>query len=108
MNPCKENKRLRHKAAINVWENEGGTSGRDSIDRQYGRRVEADRSWTVYHAFTGVPACADGETMTGLSRSDATDSMLTLNRRNDRRRKDRGDLATCRHHAPSTTKDRRT
>ena len=66
--------------------------GRDSMDHQYGRRIEADRSWTVYHVFTGVPAHADGQTMTGLSRSDATDGMLSLNRRNDGRRKDRGSL----------------
>ena len=53
-----------------------------SLDRQYGRRIEADRSWTVYHVFTGVPAHADGQIMTGLSRSDATDGMLSLNGRN--------------------------
>ena len=105
MNPCKENKQLRHKTAIDVRENEGGTPGRDPIDRQYGRRVEADRSWTVYHAFTGVPARTDGETMTGLSRSDATDGMLALNRRNEGLRKDRSDLATRKRPAPSATED---
>ena len=42
--------------AIDIWENEGGAPGRDSMDHQYGRRIETDRSWTVYHVFTGVPA----------------------------------------------------
>lgn len=73
---------LRNVLAIGIWENEGGAPARDSHDRQYGRRIEADRSWTVYHVFTGVPAHADGEAMTGLTRSDATHGMLSLNRRN--------------------------
>lgn len=62
---------------INSREGYGGPQ-----DHQYGRRVEADRSWTVYHVFTGVPAdCGGGGAMTGLSRTDATDRMLRLNRR---------------------------
>lgn len=48
-------------------------------DHQYGRRVEADRSWTVYHVFTGVPANCGGGAMTGLSRTEATVRMLRLN-----------------------------
>ena len=36
---------------------------------QYGRRVEADRSWPVYHVFTGVPAREHDRPMTGLCRS---------------------------------------
>ncbi|RRI01401.1 hypothetical protein EH240_15385 [Mesorhizobium tamadayense] len=60
---------------------------RDAPDRQYGRRVEADRSWNVYHVFSGIPAHEDGAVMTGLSRSDATRSMLSLNLRNAERRK---------------------
>lgn len=76
-----ETDRQRNAAGLAVWENEGGTSGRDFADRQYGRRVEADRSWTVYHVFSGIPALVDGGAMTGLSRSDATRSMLSLNQR---------------------------
>lgn len=75
--------------ALGAWENEGGSPGRDSMDHQYGRRIEADRSWTVYHVFTGVPAHAGGQTMIGLSRSDATSGMVSLNRRNERRRSER-------------------
>ena len=49
-------------------------------DHVYGRRVEADRSWTVYHVFTGIPARTGSGAMTGLSRIDATDRMMSLNR----------------------------
>lgn len=66
--------------AIGTWENEGGAPGRPPMDGQFGRRVETDRSWTVYHAFTGVPARVGGDAMVGLSRSDATDGMMSLNR----------------------------
>jgi len=64
-----------------------GVSGHDFRDRQYGRRVEADRSWTVYHVFTGIPAHIDGAQLIGLTRMRATESMLDLNRRNAEARK---------------------
>jgi hypothetical protein len=47
---------LTHKTAnfaIDRWENEGGAHGQESPDLHYGRRVGADRSWTVYHVFRG-------------------------------------------------------
>ncbi|MFK0692730.1 hypothetical protein ACFX5Q_31930 [Mesorhizobium sp. IMUNJ 23033] len=84
-----ETDRQRNAAALRIWENEGGAPGRDFTNRQYGRRVEADRSWTVYHVFTGIPAHEDGVAMTGLNRSDATRSMLSLNQRNAERRRAR-------------------
>jgi hypothetical protein len=65
--------------AISVWENEGGSQAPDTPDGQFGRRVEMDRSWTIYHVFTGVPARVDGSALTDLSRSAATDGMLSLN-----------------------------
>jgi len=68
--------------AIEIWENEGGTLGPAVADPFYGRRVEADKSWAVYHAFTGEAARIGGETMTGLSRSQATDRMMSLNHLN--------------------------
>src|ERR1700744_587878 len=89
MNDHGEAELRRHALAIGIWENEGGTSVSDPLDQQYGRRVEADRSWTVYHVFTGVPAHIDDSAMTGLSRSGATDRMLSLNHRNAHRRKER-------------------
>ena len=82
-----ETDRQRNAAGLAVWDNEGGASGRDFADRQYGRRVEADRTWTVYNVFSGIPALIDGGAMTGLSRSDATRSMLSLNQRNAERRR---------------------
>ena len=82
--------RLRNRLALSVWENEGGAPGGGTLGGQYGRRIEADRSWTVYHVFTGIPANARGQAMTGLSRIAATDGMLSLNRRNQVRLEGRG------------------
>lgn len=64
----------------------------DALDEQYGRRVEADRSWTVYHVFTGVTALFGGDAMIGLTRSAATSGMLSLNSRNVQRRRERAGL----------------
>jgi hypothetical protein len=79
----------RRALAISVWENEGGARAPDTPDGQFGRRVEMDRSWTIYHVFTGIPARVDGSALTHLSRSAATDGMLSLNRRNLKGRKGR-------------------
>jgi hypothetical protein len=75
--------------AISVWENEGGSRAPDARDGQFGRRVETDRSWTIYHVFTGVPASVDGSALTDLSRLGATDGMLSLDLRNVKRCEDR-------------------
>jgi hypothetical protein len=82
----------RRALAIAVWENDGGASAPDATDHNYGRRVESDRSWTVHHVFTGVPAHIDGVTMAGLSRSEATNIMLSLNRRSVVQRQERNAL----------------
>ena len=79
----------RRALAISVWENEGGVRAPGTPDGQFGRRVEMDRSWTIYHVFTGIPARVDGSALTDLSGSAATDGMLSLNLRNVKRRKDR-------------------
>ena len=64
--------------AISVWENEGGARAPDAPDGQFfGRRVEMDRSWTIYHVLTGIPARVDGSALTDLSRSAATEGMLS-------------------------------
>lgn len=73
--------------ALAVWDNEGGASEPAPNYRQYGRRIEADRSWTVYHVFTGCPAREGGRLLTGLSRANATERMLTFNRRNARQQR---------------------
>lgn len=84
----------RTEAARDAWprpreENAGGAQTCDFVDPQYGRRVEADRSWTVYHVFTGIPAHVNGVSMSGLSRSEATKSMLSLNFCSSERRRAR-------------------
>jgi hypothetical protein len=79
----------RRALAICVWENEGGAQASSQPDDQFGRRVEMDHSWTIYHVFTGVPARFDGVPLTNLSGSAATDGMLSLNRRNVKRQKER-------------------
>jgi hypothetical protein len=89
-------------AAIGRWENEGGATSRDSMDHHYGRRIEADRSWTVYHVFTGVPAHVEGDAMTGLSRLEATSGMLSLNLRNIERRNERIKLRSFAGQFPET------
>lgn len=88
----------RQSLAISVWDDEGGPPASDAqafdtADHHYGRRIEADRSWTIYHVFTGAPVRVDGRMMTGLDRQDATDGMLSLNRLNEQRSKDRRALS---------------
>jgi hypothetical protein len=84
----------RHALAIGIWENEGGAPGSDSMDHHYGRRVEADRSWSIYHVYTGLLADIRGQSMIGLSRSEATEGMRSLNLRNERRQRERNRLVT--------------
>lgn len=57
----------------------------NGADHQYGRRIESDRSWTVYHVFTGVPADSNAGATTGLNRAEATKRMMSLNRRTEER-----------------------
>ncbi len=68
-----------HALAISVWESEGGAPNRSMRLYQYGRRVECDRSYTIYHVFTGVPAKIGSWTMTGLSQKNAARALRTLN-----------------------------
>lgn len=82
-NKCPEN---RHAIDIGAWENEGGSPDRDDMEHHFGRRIEPDRSWTIYHVFTGVPADMPSRLMVGLSETDATSTMICLNERNMKRR----------------------
>src|SRR3984885_5460069 len=84
-----EAERDRRALAISVWENEGGSRAPDTPDGQFGRRVEMDRSWTIYHVFTGIPARVDGSALTDLSRSAGAEGRFSLHLRNVKRRKDR-------------------
>lgn len=47
-----ESCRTRNVAALAVWENEGGASGRNFYGPSNGRRVEVGRSWTDFHVFS--------------------------------------------------------
>jgi hypothetical protein len=59
----------------------------DRYDHYYGRRIETDGSWTVYHVFTGATADVGSGPMAGLSKIDATTRMISLNAHNAKRRK---------------------
>ncbi|MDO5898417.1 hypothetical protein PYL13_023960 [Agrobacterium sp. Azo12] len=82
-------KHRRQALSVERWENEGGACVKDTPDSQYGRRIERDRSWTIYHVFTGVPVRIGDCTLIDLSISEATDGMLSLNRRNATLRQER-------------------
>lgn len=85
-----EARRSRDAVDISVWENEGGALARHSMYHNYGRRVEGDGSWTIYHVFTGVPAVLENRLMTMLCETEATTTMIHLNARNALRRKASG------------------
>lgn len=87
METCNEHRR--QALRIETWENEGGAPISDTLETQYGRRIERDKSWTIYHVFTGVPVRIGGRKLTRLNIAEATDGMLSLNRRNALRRKER-------------------
>lgn len=72
---------------IRVWENEGGAVARPDIGDHYGRRVELNGTSTIYRFLTGVPAVMGDRAMSGLDETDATATMLQLNRRKLQRRK---------------------
>ncbi|MBA5777089.1 hypothetical protein H2509_08090 [Stappia sp. F7233] len=79
---------IQERYEIDVWESEGGLLGfDDDMNNQYGRRVEVDGSWTVYHVFTGIPAADRSHMMVGMSRAGATRRMISLNLRNAERRR---------------------
>lgn len=64
-----------------------GPRGLGADRHHYGRRVEADGTWSIYHVFTGEPAAIGGHSMIGLSRSRATAGMLSLNRFSEARQR---------------------
>lgn len=56
---CNEIEARRHALAISIWENEGGTSAPELMDHQYGRHIETDRPWRIYHVSIGAPSRVD-------------------------------------------------
>src|SRR5690348_8881104 len=66
-----------------------GAQASNPLDDQFSRRVEMDRSWTIYHVTPACPRRVDGLALTSLGGSAATDGMISLNRRNVKRQKER-------------------
>lgn len=79
------NRRQIHDAEISAWEDAGRAPSGSESSYQYGRRIEVNRSWTIYNVFTGIPAEIDGWTMVGLNRSHAKRALHILNTHNVRR-----------------------
>lgn len=81
---------IRTSLAMKAWSDESEALYPGSMDHHYGRRVEMNGSWTVYHVFSGSPARICGHSTSGLSLPGATDLMMFLNGRNEdlRRRRD--------------------
>src|SRR4051794_38452744 len=72
---------------LNAREREGPALNCENIHSHYGRRIEPDKSWTIYHVFSGVPANIGGRKMTELGEKEATARMLSLNASNTQKRK---------------------
>ena len=60
-------------------EQQPAENSHDPHDSGFGRRVESDQSWSVYHVFTGEPAQIEGQATEGLNRRQATEQMVSLN-----------------------------
>jgi hypothetical protein len=82
-----ESNRSRNARDMSVWENEGGAVASGHPNHHYGRRIEANKSWTVYHVFSGVPADFGRGSMIELSEKEATTMMISLNANNAERRR---------------------
>lgn len=63
-------------------EGKGEAPEHDSIYSDYGRRIESNRSWTIYHVFSGIPAVVGGTVLTGLDASGSMERMMALNAAN--------------------------
>jgi hypothetical protein len=78
--------------ALANWDDEGGAPRQDSMQSEYGKRVEADGSWTIYHVFTGGLATIDGDLMQGMNAHDAQEQMTRTNADNSLRRAGRAKI----------------
>ena len=93
---CREN---RDAVDISIWENEGGALDRCDMNHHYGRRIEPDGSWTVYHVFTGAPADMGSRSMAGLSKTDATTRVIIAERAQCEETQGREPATDVRYHA---------
>lgn len=62
--------------ALGEWENEGGAVASPDRLGDYGRRIEADGTWTVYEVFTGLEARQRGLAPSGLTKDEALDRLI--------------------------------
>ena len=82
----------REEMAIENWENEGGSPStfsqyHEDHDSNYGKRIEIDRTWTVYHVFTGIPVASGDGALVGLSNTEASARIASFNIGKEERRK---------------------
>jgi hypothetical protein len=82
--------------ALATWDDEGGRPSLDSMHSEYGKRIELDGSWTIYHVFTGGPATIDGDLMQGMNARNALDQMTKNNSDNSSRRAARPQILKAR------------
>ena len=94
--PCNKDEHMHNVSAIDMCENENGASNCDSSIEQFGRRIEVNGSWTIYHVYSGIPAVIKGITMTDLSYAIASEVMIALNKQNVRRQGNQSGLSCFR------------
>lgn len=69
--------RRREEAAdLARWDAEGGAQSASPVHGQYGRRIEADGTWTIYEVFTGREARQRGLMPSGLTKEEALDRLV--------------------------------
>ncbi|WP_150497784.1 hypothetical protein [Roseibium aquae] len=74
------------RSALEKWGDEGGAPAQDSMHSEYGKRIETDGTWTIYHVFSGGPATIGGDLMQGMTLKDTLDQMQRAKFRNCERR----------------------
>lgn len=57
----------------------GMTTVLPGVQYGYGKRIEADKSWTIYHVFSGIPANVGGHDLVQLDAKSAIRALRILN-----------------------------
>lgn len=70
------NKNQDESSALAEWDAEGGAQPAMPRYGQYGRRIEADGTWTIYEVFTGREARQRGLRPSGLTKEEALDRLI--------------------------------
>lgn len=66
-------------AALGSYDRPSAATCLPDSEGYLGRRIEADGSWTTYHVFTGAPARINRRLMLGLTKCEATATMVRRN-----------------------------